>query len=138
MQDARHTDCVEMPPCAQDEFSGVQKRAEARPLITLEQLHEHKKPGDLWIGERADAAGCGRVTMRSCLHLMCAHKLRGLGGVWHREKQARGMHLQRQRFRVFARNAAIGSGPSLEGTCAPPYDAMDAIARREGCDGFLE
>lgn len=40
-----------MPPCAQEEFSGVRKKGEPKPLITLEELHEHKKPGDLWIGE---------------------------------------------------------------------------------------
>jgi len=37
-----------MPPCAQEEFTGV-KKAQKRPLITLEELHEHKKPNDLWI-----------------------------------------------------------------------------------------
>ena len=35
----------------------MKKKGEAKPLITLEQLHEHKKPGDLWIGERADGRG---------------------------------------------------------------------------------
>ena len=41
--------CPRMPPCAQEEFTGV-KKDHKKPLITLEQLHEHTKPDDLWIG----------------------------------------------------------------------------------------
>jgi len=41
--------CPRMPPCAQEEFTGV-KKEQKKPLITLEQLHEHTKPDDLWIG----------------------------------------------------------------------------------------
>jgi hypothetical protein len=45
--------CEAMPPCAQDDGNEspvpVEKK-KALPLVTLEQLHEHKTPDDLWIG----------------------------------------------------------------------------------------
>merc|ERR1711939_1186351 len=38
-----------MPPNADELVSGVTKRPDRRPVITLAQLKEHRKPDDVWI-----------------------------------------------------------------------------------------
>ena len=45
-----------MPPNADELVSGVTKRPDRRPVITLAQLKEHRKPDDVWIGSSRPAA----------------------------------------------------------------------------------
>ena len=45
----------------------MKKRVEPKPLITLEQLQEHKKPGDLWIGERLGWMCWSSVSCSCCI-----------------------------------------------------------------------
>ena len=44
-----------MPPNADELVSGVTKRPDRRPVITLAQLKEHRKPDDVWIGSSRPA-----------------------------------------------------------------------------------